>query len=53
MIIYNRPHFDNENPRKTRDLRVQKRDKNATQLILRKEAENDLEVNTKNSCIIF
>ena len=29
MIIYYLPHFDNENPRKTRDLKVQKRDKNA------------------------
>ena len=28
MIIYYRPHFDNKNPRKTRDLRGQKRDKN-------------------------
>ena len=28
MIIYYLPHFDKENPRKTRDLKVQKRDKN-------------------------
>ena len=29
MIIYYLPLFDNENPRKPRDPRVQKRDKNA------------------------
>ncbi len=28
MIIYYRPHFDNKNPRKTRDFKLQKRDDN-------------------------